>query len=124
MRTICTKAADPSCMRVPPEAVAASSGRPSEVARRIDRSSRLASATADQAFAFDTMLRWALHSGPCYGCQVNKRSLGERSGSVPCFVYAAARSPFGRIGGALSGVRPDDLAAAVISSLLAGVPEL
>ena len=27
------------------------------------------------------------------------------------FVYAAARTPFGRFGGALADVRPDDLAA-------------
>ncbi|MBS1883550.1 MAG: thiolase family protein [Actinobacteria bacterium] len=44
--------------------------------------------------------------------------------SRPAFVYEAVRTPFGRYGGALSGVRPDDLAAAVIGSLLARVPEL
>ncbi|MBS1861229.1 MAG: thiolase family protein [Actinobacteria bacterium] len=42
----------------------------------------------------------------------------------PAFLYEAVRTPFGRYGGALSGVRPDDLAAAVIGSLLARVPEL
>jgi acetyl-CoA acetyltransferase family protein len=41
---------------------------------------------------------------------------------VSSFVYAAARSPFGRIGGMLAGVRPDDLAAAVLAGLLAKVP--
>ena len=40
------------------------------------------------------------------------------------FLYASARTPFGRFGGALSDVRPDDLAAAVITSLLAKAPEL
>ena len=35
------------------------------------------------------------------------------------FVYDAVRTPFGRAGGALSGVRPDDLAAHAIRELLA-----
>ena len=30
------------------------------------------------------------------------------------YLYAAARTPFGRFGGALAEVRPDDLAAAAI----------
>ena len=30
------------------------------------------------------------------------------------FVYDAVRTPFGRYGGALSGTRPDDLAALVV----------
>jgi acetyl-CoA acetyltransferase family protein len=42
----------------------------------------------------------------------------------PAFVYSAARTPFGRYGGALSGVRPDDLAATVLTGLLAKTPEL
>lgn len=33
------------------------------------------------------------------------------------FVYDAVRTPFGRAGGALSGVRPDDLAAVVMSAI-------
>lgn len=33
------------------------------------------------------------------------------------FVYDAVRTPFGRAGGALSGVRPDDLAAVVMGSI-------
>lgn len=37
---------------------------------------------------------------------------------------AAARSPVGRLGGALAAVRPDDLAAAVIAGLLERVPNL
>jgi acetyl-CoA acetyltransferase family protein len=39
-------------------------------------------------------------------------------------VYEAVRTPFGRYGGALSGVRPDDLAAEVFRALLARVPAL
>ena len=39
-------------------------------------------------------------------------------------VYAAARTPFGRYGGGLAGVRPDDLAATVLRGLLAKAPEL
>lgn len=38
------------------------------------------------------------------------------------FLYAATRTPFGRFGGGLSGVRPDDLAATVMVGLLAKVP--
>jgi acetyl-CoA acetyltransferase family protein len=40
------------------------------------------------------------------------------------FVYAAARTPFGRFGGALADVRPDDLAAGAISAVLAEAPSL
>ncbi|MDE3129649.1 MAG: 3-oxoadipyl-CoA thiolase, partial [Acidobacteriota bacterium] len=40
------------------------------------------------------------------------------------YIYEAVRTPFGRYGGALSGTRPDDLAAAVLGSLLARVPAL
>ena len=38
------------------------------------------------------------------------------------YVYEAVRTPFGRYGGALSGVRPDDLAARSCKTLLARVP--
>jgi acetyl-CoA acyltransferase len=40
------------------------------------------------------------------------------------YVYAAVRTPFGRYGGALSGVRPDDLAARALRALLDRVPGL
>ncbi|MGW5376426.1 thiolase family protein [Nocardia sp. NPDC003999] len=40
------------------------------------------------------------------------------------FVYAAARTPFGRFGGALADQRPDDLAAAALSAVLAKAPHL
>lgn len=37
------------------------------------------------------------------------------------YVYDAVRTPFGRVGGGFSGVRPDDLAAVVMSSTVARV---
>ncbi len=40
------------------------------------------------------------------------------------FLYAALRTPFGRFGGALAGVRPDDLAAGVLQGLLQAAPGL
>src|ERR1700722_3756152 len=40
------------------------------------------------------------------------------------FVYEAVRTPFGRFGGALAGVRPDDLAAHALSALLDRVADL
>ncbi|GAA4115485.1 thiolase family protein [Nocardioides fonticola] len=40
------------------------------------------------------------------------------------YLYAAARTPFGRFNGALAGVRPDDLAATALSGVLARVPGL
>jgi acetyl-CoA acyltransferase len=42
----------------------------------------------------------------------------------PAFVYKAVRTPFGRYGGGLSEVRPDDLAATTLQGLLAKVPNL
>jgi acetyl-CoA acyltransferase len=39
-------------------------------------------------------------------------------------VYAAVRTPFGRFGGGLAGVRPDDLAATALRGVLATVPDL
>lgn len=40
------------------------------------------------------------------------------------YVYAAVRTPFGRFNGGLSGVRTDDLGAAVVTSALARTPAL
>ena len=40
------------------------------------------------------------------------------------FVYAAARTPFGRFGGALAEVRPDDLAAVALAGVLDRAPGL
>ncbi|MGC9665132.1 thiolase family protein [Planosporangium sp. 12N6] len=42
----------------------------------------------------------------------------------PVYFAAARRTPIGRLRGALSGVRPDDLAAGVLRGLLADVPAL
>ena len=44
--------------------------------------------------------------------------------SSTSFVYAAVRTPFGKFNGSLAGIRPDDLAAHAISSLLALTPGL
>jgi len=38
------------------------------------------------------------------------------------FLYAASRTPFGRFGGSLADVRPDDLAAAAVTAVLATAP--
>ncbi|MFB6958188.1 thiolase family protein [Streptomyces sp. NPDC056309] len=40
------------------------------------------------------------------------------------FLYASARTPFGRFNGALAGARPDDLAATALTGLLAKAPGL
>ena len=40
------------------------------------------------------------------------------------FVYAATRTPFGRLGGALAESRPDDLAAAALTGVLSRAPGL
>jgi len=40
------------------------------------------------------------------------------------YVYDAVRTPFGRFGGALAGTRPDDLAATVLSAVVARHPGL
>jgi acetyl-CoA acyltransferase len=42
----------------------------------------------------------------------------------PVYIAAARRTPIGKLRGALSGVRPDDLAAEVIRDLVAGLPDL
>jgi acetyl-CoA acyltransferase len=44
--------------------------------------------------------------------------------SPAAYVYAAARTPFGRFNGALAGLRPDDLSASVLTGLLAKAPGL
>jgi acetyl-CoA acyltransferase len=43
---------------------------------------------------------------------------------MSAFIYAAVRTPFGRFNGALSAVRPDDLAAGVIAGLRSAAPGL
>ncbi len=44
--------------------------------------------------------------------------------TVDAFVYDAVRTPFGRYGGALAHVRPDDLAAGVVRAVVDRSPEL
>ncbi|RYP84008.1 thiolase family protein [Nocardioides guangzhouensis] len=44
--------------------------------------------------------------------------------TTSAYLYAAARTPFGRFGGALAGVRPDDLAAVALTGALAKAPGL
>ena len=44
--------------------------------------------------------------------------------SQAAYLYAAARTPFGRFGGALAGIRPDDLAATALAGVLAKAPDL
>src|SRR5262245_65218448 len=39
-------------------------------------------------------------------------------------ILAAARTPVGRLGGALAGVRPDDLAATAVKAVVERLPEL
>jgi acetyl-CoA acetyltransferase family protein len=55
---------------------------------------------------------------------MNSRSSTERIAMTSAHLYAASRTPFGRFGGALSGVRPDDLAAAALSGVLRKAPGL
>jgi acetyl-CoA acetyltransferase len=43
---------------------------------------------------------------------------------MDAFICDAVRTPIGRFGGALSSVRPDDLAAHVIKALVARYPDL
>ena len=40
------------------------------------------------------------------------------------FVLAAVRTPVGRIGGALAGIRPDDLAATAVRGVVERLPDL
>ena len=40
------------------------------------------------------------------------------------FVYDAVRTPFGKFGGGLRNIRPDDLAAAVLNAILDRSPDL
>ncbi|MGH8471879.1 MAG: thiolase family protein, partial [Gammaproteobacteria bacterium] len=43
---------------------------------------------------------------------------------MSAYLYAASRTPFGRYGGALAAVRPDDVAATAITGVRAKVPKL
>ena len=53
---------------------------------------------------------------------MDRRAYGR--GVTSSYLYASARTPFGRFGGALAGVRPDDLAATALTGVLARVPGL
>jgi acetyl-CoA acetyltransferase family protein len=44
--------------------------------------------------------------------------------SAEAYIYGVVRTPFGRYGGALAGVRPDDLAAHALRALLYRAPDL
>lgn len=46
------------------------------------------------------------------------------SSATPAFVYDTVRTPFGRFGGALAGIRPDDLAAHVVRGIVDRSPAL
>ncbi|MEU7025724.1 thiolase family protein [Streptomyces sp. NPDC046275] len=51
--------------------------------------------------------------------------MGERTVSIrDVYIVDAVRTPIGKFGGALSSVRPDDLAAHVVRSLVARTPDL
>jgi acetyl-CoA acetyltransferase family protein len=50
--------------------------------------------------------------------------VGTSGSGGAAYVYEAVRTPFGRYGGALAGVRPDDLAAHSLRALLERVPGL
>ena len=43
---------------------------------------------------------------------------------ISSYLYAATRTPFGKFGGSLAGVRPDDLAATALAGVLAKAPDL
>lgn len=43
---------------------------------------------------------------------------------LSAYVYDAVRTPFGRYGGGFAQVRPDDLAATIVGSLVGRSPEL
>jgi acetyl-CoA acetyltransferase family protein len=43
---------------------------------------------------------------------------------IGAYVYAAVRTPFGKLGGGLAQIRPDDLAATVLTGLVAKTPDL
>ena len=51
-------------------------------------------------------------------------SLDGMTPAPSAYLYAAARTPFGRFGGALAGIRPDDLAAVALTGVLAKAPGL
>src|SRR3954451_24677701 len=78
-----------------------------------------------------TTIRLSTSSGAPSACQGQERKPPrsppdnfEHNGGVTAYLVDGVRTPMGKYGGALAGVRPDDLAALVIASVVerAGVP--
>ena len=76
----------------------------------------------------EVILQSAIYCGvPDANTAFRIASGGAHRGRTPmtsAYVYAAVRTPFGRFGGALAEVRPDDLAATAITGALAQAPGL
>ena len=75
----------------------------------------------------ETLLQTAIYCGvPAANTafRIAQQVLEEQRPMTDAFLYAAARTPFGRFGGALAEVRPDDLAAAAMTAVLAKAPDL
>ena len=96
IRTICTNAGVPSCIRVPPLIGPASSGRPSRVARSIAATSRSADGPADRAGQEAELAHHDRHPPPVHQALAGEHRLVD-----------AALLPRG---GELGGVRLRDLA--------------
>jgi acetyl-CoA acyltransferase len=58
------------------------------------------------------------------GCGFESHRAHMSGSTHDAFLYAGVRTPFGRYGGALAGSRPDDLAATVVTAVLAKAPGL
>src|SRR5215471_9984170 len=58
------------------------------------------------------------------GCGFESHRAHMSRSTHDAFLYAGVRTPFGRYGGALAGSRPDDLAATVVTAVLAKAPAL
>src|SRR5699024_11011055 len=63
------------------------------------------------------------HAGTMWMCRAGF-GRGKETMVADAFVYDAVRTPFGTYGGALAGIRPDDLAATIVSALVARSPDL
>ncbi len=65
--------------------------------------------------------RWSVRRPDASGRAVERK---ERKHMPDAWLVAGVRTPIGRFGGALAAVRPDDMAALVISELMARHPSL